>query len=132
LVSLLDVLLLCGFVAATQQQDQTVAVLCEVDPVAGTGTQAQFEHALSDRLHITRIPVGEAIDPLQDPQPALPVLQLSEPTVEALAGVNLDHVSTITDTTWPGTPEGTSCSRSDSAAEQLMDALAATDLASKD
>ena len=29
-------------------------------------------------------------------------------------------------------PEGTSCSRSDSAAEQLMDALAATDLASKD
>jgi len=61
-------------------------VLCEVDPVAGTGAQAQFKHALSDRLHITRIPVGEAVDPLQGLQPALPVLKLSEPTVDALAG----------------------------------------------
>ena len=63
----LDIVLLRGRVAATQQQHHTITLLRVMDPVARAVGQAEFEDSLADRFHITRVAVGEAVDPFQEP-----------------------------------------------------------------
>src|ERR1035441_7177096 len=52
----LNVLRLCAFVSAAQKNDDGVASLFEVNPVAGAIIDAQFADAKPYRLHIPSVP----------------------------------------------------------------------------
>lgn len=93
-----DVALPRGLVAPAEQEHDAVAALCVVDPVAGPMGQAKFPDPTTNALRVARVTVGQPVDPGQDPSPAFPVLQLAQPPVEVIGAEDLDHVSTLVDT----------------------------------
>ena len=97
MLSLGDVALLAGLVAAAEQEHYAVAALCVVDPVAGSLGQPKFQDPQADRLHVPGVAVGEAIDPGQDSHPGVSVLQLAQPAVKVIGSEDFDHASTIVD-----------------------------------
>lgn len=70
--------------------------LCVVDPVARSVGQPKFHDALAHSLDVPRIAMSQPVDPGQDPQPALAVLQ-PQPPVEVVRGEDLDHMSILVD-----------------------------------
>ena len=84
LVRLGDVAALRRLVASAEQEQHAVAALCVVDPGTGSLGQPKFQDALTDRLDVAAAAVGEAVDPGQDPQASLSVLQLAQPPVEVV------------------------------------------------
>jgi hypothetical protein len=66
-LGLVDVIPLRCLVATAQQQNQRVAVLEVIDPVAGADVEAEFRHAVADRLDVAGVAVREPVDALQDP-----------------------------------------------------------------
>ena len=57
-----DVLYLGRFVAASEQDDQHVPFLDELDAVTRAVVDAQFGDAFTDRFDIARIPEGQTPD----------------------------------------------------------------------
>ena len=97
LVCPIDICLLGRLVSAAQQQDQVVAVLQVVDPVARAVGQSQFRHPMTDRFGVAGVAVDEPVDTLQDPQSEIVGLELPDASDEHLRRQDFDHVSTIAD-----------------------------------
>jgi hypothetical protein len=97
-VCLLDVLVLRGLVAATQQDDEDVAVVQVVDPVARAHIESELGRPLADRPHIAWVALGEAVEPTDDTCLASMILQLVDPCLELVGPENFEYLSTIADT----------------------------------
>src|SRR5664280_599682 len=92
---LLDVAVLTGLVATTQQHDQPLSLLQVIDPVARAIVDPQLRDPATYRLHIAGVARSKAIDPHQDSCSDPPILQFAQPTVEGRTLNDLDHVLTV-------------------------------------
>ena len=64
LLGLLDVGVLAFFGAATEQDNQHVAILPNIDAIPGPEIDAVFSHALANRFHVGEVPLFHAIEPV--------------------------------------------------------------------
>jgi hypothetical protein len=63
----LDIALLSRLVAARQQYDQRVALLLQIDSIAGSVSDAQLRDTLADRLDVAEIAERHPTDPDENP-----------------------------------------------------------------
>lgn len=80
-LGLLDVLRLLLFRAAREEHDKFLAVLIEVETVAGSECDPPFGDALSCRLHVSQVPV---------PNLAIAVVTLSAACVSSASNRSLN------------------------------------------
>jgi hypothetical protein len=57
-----DIVLLSSLGAATEKNDQHLAVPSEIDPIAGTTVDLQFSRTFADRLDVRRIALTQPFD----------------------------------------------------------------------
>src|ERR1700759_346972 len=87
-----DIRTLRALVAATQENDERVATLHEIDAIAGPVVNAHFADAASDGSDIARVAKRQAIDPCDDLCPCPDIPQISQPTREFLGSPDRGHV----------------------------------------
>ncbi len=90
-----DVPRLAALVAATQQDDEGLTLLDEIQPVSRPMVDAGFADSLANRLDITHETALEAVDACQDALPRLGVSEVGEPSSELVGLANLGHVCII-------------------------------------
>ncbi len=71
----LDVLLLRGFVAASEQDDEFASPLRVVDAVPGSEVDLQFSDATGEVAMLPRVSMSQAVDADLNARSARPVLQ---------------------------------------------------------
>jgi hypothetical protein len=87
----LDVPALRGFGAPAEQDDDGVAALDEIDPIAGSEVDAHFADPVEE-LHVAQQPGFETNDPLAIFRAAANVLEAPEPVGEHGGLADVDHV----------------------------------------
>lgn len=77
-----DVVGLGGLVPAAQQQDQPLAVLKEVRPVARAVVEADLGDSGADRSYVSRVSGRQTRDADEDTGCGASVFQLGQPSIE--------------------------------------------------
>ena len=80
-----DVARLRSFVSTTEQDDQTVTVLPEIDPVTGTEMQPEFHAPVAHRLAVAEVAKADPVESDADPGACLEIPQRVKPIAEGIA-----------------------------------------------
>jgi hypothetical protein len=80
-----------ALVSAAEQNDQDIAALREIDPIARAMIDAHLADRFADRLDVARIAKGEAAKARQNPRYRHIVAQAAEPFVEFGCPKDLDQ-----------------------------------------
>ena len=83
--------LLAVFVASSQKDDQGLASLRVIHPVAGSVVDANLGYSLSDGPHVAEVAQGHPSDAAVDAHSGLPVPKPPKPTSVHLGLAYLDH-----------------------------------------
>jgi hypothetical protein len=52
-----------GFIAASQKHDCNIAALGEIHPITRTVIDPHLAHAITDRLDVASMPIGQPVNP---------------------------------------------------------------------
>ena len=91
----LDVPALGSFVPPGQQNDNGVALLLEVHPVARSVVDPQLRNAFADGPDVSRVPGGQTLDPDQNAGPGARVPQAVQPLGVDLRLADLEHARNV-------------------------------------
>jgi hypothetical protein len=89
-----DILLLAPFGPASQQNDDLLAILAEVDSIAGPEIDSIFEHARSHAFHVRQIALSQALQSHRYLCGSLRIEPI-EPTCEWTAPVRVEVLSDV-------------------------------------
>src|ERR1700722_14267389 len=86
-----DILVLCLFVAAAKQDDESLATPGKIDTISRTVIDPHFADAFADRRSIARVAERQAIDSDLYPRPRPYVSQVAQPFQEDRGAANFGH-----------------------------------------
>ena len=86
-----DIARLAALVTAAQQQDNRLTTSNKIHAISWPKMDAQFTNSAANRLHITRMPKGQPIDPCTDSCAGLQVPLISHPTREHAGLTDNNH-----------------------------------------